>query len=217
MKGGRKRGRETLASIYCLLHAPNWGPGPQPRHVPWLGIEPANCQFTGQRSMYWATQPCLSFFSLHPRTFCFSLLLERGREREKHRCEREASIGCLLEVPRQGIVPPGPGLAPTAYLRVLTGNWTCDLSVVGQCSSHLSRTGQGPDASWSKVPDYLYQNHLGCLLKMWILGRCDTLKPPVPPAEAGRSVLGSGQQHVSVPWRLALCSVHAWVLSRGHL
>ena len=24
--------RETLIS--CLLHAPNWGPGPQPKHVP---------------------------------------------------------------------------------------------------------------------------------------------------------------------------------------
>ena len=29
--------RETLIS--CLLHTPNWGPGLQPRHVPWLGIE----------------------------------------------------------------------------------------------------------------------------------------------------------------------------------
>ena len=25
----------------CLLHAPYWGPGLKPRHVPWLGIEPA--------------------------------------------------------------------------------------------------------------------------------------------------------------------------------
>ena len=27
--------RETL--IGCLSHAPSWGPGPQPRHVPWPG------------------------------------------------------------------------------------------------------------------------------------------------------------------------------------
>ena len=32
-EGERERGRET--SIGCLSHAPNWGPGPQPRHVPW--------------------------------------------------------------------------------------------------------------------------------------------------------------------------------------
>ena len=42
-KGGRRRGdkhvcvRETL--VCCLLNTPNWGPGPQPRHVPGLGIE----------------------------------------------------------------------------------------------------------------------------------------------------------------------------------
>ena len=23
----------------CLMHAPYWGPGLKPRHVPWLGIE----------------------------------------------------------------------------------------------------------------------------------------------------------------------------------
>ena len=27
-------------SIHCLSHAPNWGPGPQPRHVTQWGIEP---------------------------------------------------------------------------------------------------------------------------------------------------------------------------------
>ena len=32
-KGGRKRGRETSMHS-CLLRAPYWGPGPQPRHVP---------------------------------------------------------------------------------------------------------------------------------------------------------------------------------------
>ena len=32
-EGGRKRDRETSV-CGCLSHAPNWGPGPQPRHVP---------------------------------------------------------------------------------------------------------------------------------------------------------------------------------------
>ena len=32
-KGGRKRGRETSV-CGCLLRAPYWGPGLQPRHVP---------------------------------------------------------------------------------------------------------------------------------------------------------------------------------------
>ena len=38
-EGRRKRGRET-SMCGCLSHAPYWGPDPQPRHVPWLGIEP---------------------------------------------------------------------------------------------------------------------------------------------------------------------------------
>ena len=60
-KGGRKRGRnidmwETLImDLGCPSHAPNRGPGPQPRHVPWLGIKPATFWFTGRHSIHWAT------------------------------------------------------------------------------------------------------------------------------------------------------------------
>ena len=50
---GREKGKET--SISCLSHAPNWGPGPQPRDVLWQGREPAALQFPGQRSVLWAT------------------------------------------------------------------------------------------------------------------------------------------------------------------
>ena len=53
-KGGRKRGRETT-KCGCLLHAPCWGPGLQPRLMPWLGIEPRILWFTGWCSIYWAT------------------------------------------------------------------------------------------------------------------------------------------------------------------
>ena len=52
-KGGRKRGRET-SMCGCLSHGPPWGPGPQPRHAPWLGIEPATLWFAGLRSIHWA-------------------------------------------------------------------------------------------------------------------------------------------------------------------
>ena len=37
----------------CLLHTPYWGPGPPPRHVPWLGIEPVT--LWGWHSIHWAT------------------------------------------------------------------------------------------------------------------------------------------------------------------
>ena len=39
----------------CLSHAPYWGPGPQPRYVPGLGLEPAILWFTGLHSISWAT------------------------------------------------------------------------------------------------------------------------------------------------------------------
>ena len=56
---GRERGRETSM---CERHmdrlpptGPQLGPGPQPRHVPRLGIEPATLWFTGQHSIHSAT------------------------------------------------------------------------------------------------------------------------------------------------------------------
>ena len=39
----------------CLSHAPhNREPGPQPSHVPRLGIKPATLWFAGQHSIHWA-------------------------------------------------------------------------------------------------------------------------------------------------------------------
>ena len=53
-KGERKRGKET-SMCGCLSRAPYWGPGPLPRHVPWLGIEPVTLCFAGGHSIHWAT------------------------------------------------------------------------------------------------------------------------------------------------------------------
>ena len=57
-KGGKKRGRETLI-CGCLSHAPYWGPGLQPRHVPWLGIEPVTLWFAGYSQSTKPHQPRL--------------------------------------------------------------------------------------------------------------------------------------------------------------
>ena len=56
----------------CLSHAPCWGPGQQPRHVPWLGIKPATLCFTGQHSIHWAYQPGPSFFIFKVERLIFS-------------------------------------------------------------------------------------------------------------------------------------------------
>ena len=45
----------------CLSRTPYWGPGLQPRHVPWLGIELVTLWFTGWHSIHWAT-PAMAVF-----------------------------------------------------------------------------------------------------------------------------------------------------------
>ena len=59
--GGRKRGRE-ISMCGCLSCAPYWGPGPQPRHVPWPGIEPATFWFSGQHPTHWTTPVKVLYF-----------------------------------------------------------------------------------------------------------------------------------------------------------
>ena len=41
--------------MWLPLMCPNWGPGPQPRHVTWLGIELVILRFKGQYWIHWAT------------------------------------------------------------------------------------------------------------------------------------------------------------------
>ena len=51
---GRERERET-SMCGCLLFTPCWGPGRQPRHVPWMGIQPAMLWLASPRLTLWAT------------------------------------------------------------------------------------------------------------------------------------------------------------------
>ena len=59
-KGGRKR--ET-SMCGCLSSAPYWGPGLQPRHVPWLGLKLVTLWFTGRHSIHRAT-PARTLFNM---------------------------------------------------------------------------------------------------------------------------------------------------------
>ena len=60
-----------LKSSYVVwTHTPNQGPGPQPRHVPWPGIEPATFQFAVWRLTHWATPGLLLMFNPLPWTHC---------------------------------------------------------------------------------------------------------------------------------------------------
>ena len=61
-KGGRETARET-SMCTCLSHGPHWGPGPQPRHVPWLGIELETLCFTAHAQSTELHQPGLVIYS----------------------------------------------------------------------------------------------------------------------------------------------------------
>ena len=58
-KERRRRERKTL--IGCLSQAPKWGPGPQPRHVPWPRIKLPTFQFTGWHSKSTPTRAEIGF------------------------------------------------------------------------------------------------------------------------------------------------------------
>ena len=68
---------------------------------------------------------------------------ERGREGEKHPCEREKSIGCVLHAPWLGSKPATQACA-------LTQNRTHELSVCGMTLNPLNHTGHSRFYSLTK-------------------------------------------------------------------
>ena len=51
-EGERGRETSTCGCLSCGLHS---GPGLSPRHMPWLGIEPATLWLSSRHSIHWAT------------------------------------------------------------------------------------------------------------------------------------------------------------------
>ena len=103
--------REIHWLIGFFLHSPNWGPGPEPRHVPWPGIKPVTLWFAGWYSIHWATPARAKIISFSIFFFLkgFIYFLERGGGREKgggktSMCERNM-IGCLLHALQLRHVP----------------------------------------------------------------------------------------------------------------
>ena len=129
------RGRET-SMCGCLSHIPYWGPGPQPRHLPWLGIELATLWFTGRHLIHWVT-PAKANFVLF-----FRERVRVGERRgEKHRYVRETGIGCLLHAPNWG-PGPQPGHVPWLGMELVT------LWFTGQHSIHWA-TGNYTLRTWN--------------------------------------------------------------------
>ena len=130
-------------SIGCLLHAPSWGPGPQPRHVPWLGMELVTFQFTGRHSIHWTTPARTNLINLLKvffLSFFIFLILTRGHAywfwREGREGERERNID---------------GEASMDWWPctcTLTGTGPATLWFMGWPSNQLSHTGQGKKLSF---------------------------------------------------------------------
>ena len=54
---GREKERERNIKVWLPVHGPYWGPGPQPRHVPWLAIKPATLWFAAHTQFTELHQP----------------------------------------------------------------------------------------------------------------------------------------------------------------
>ena len=106
-EGRKERDRNT--NVWLPLTCPYWGPGPQPRHMPWLEIELVTLWFAGWCSIHWAT----------PTRTMYLFFRERGREGEqegeKHQCVRDSSTSCLSHTPNCG---PGPPLRHVPQLGI---------------------------------------------------------------------------------------------------
>ena len=69
----RGEGREKHQSVVASHSPPHWGPGLQPRHVPWLGIESVTLWFAVLNSLSHASQGWASFYLLRGIIISFSL------------------------------------------------------------------------------------------------------------------------------------------------
>ena len=97
-------GREGETSMCVgLSHTPNWGPGPQPRHVPWLGIKPATLGFADWHSIHWATPARAQFYFLKIDW----LIFRKGKGGRKRRRETSVVASCI---PRSRDLAHNPGV-----------------------------------------------------------------------------------------------------------
>ena len=67
-EGEKHRCVREISMCGWLLHTPNWGPGLQPRHMPWRGIELATFWSAGWCSIHWATPARAQMYFLQEKT-----------------------------------------------------------------------------------------------------------------------------------------------------
>ena len=148
--------------MVCLSCAPNWGPGPQPSHVPRLGIKPATLWCTGQHSIYWATPAregiaCLKILVTHQlktaghRIVLVNIVVKSLSLRLYLFTFREGKKTLMWERNRNQLLLTGTrlGTEPATQACALMGKSTGNLSFSRMTPSQLSHKGQGA------LPSYL--------------------------------------------------------------
>ena len=72
LERGEWREKEGAKNINVWLpsHAPYWGPGPQPRHVPWWGFKLVTLWFAGWHLIHWATPARATLHCIYWMHYC---------------------------------------------------------------------------------------------------------------------------------------------------
>ena len=112
---GREKERKRNISVWLCLVCPCQGPGSQPRHVPWLGIEPVTLWFTGLCSINSLSHTSQTggfiFYFIFFKILFIYLFLERGEERENER-DRNICVWLALTNSAPGDLAHNPGMCP---------------------------------------------------------------------------------------------------------
>ena len=130
----------------CLSRAPQQRPGPQPRCVPWLGIEPTILWFTGRHSIHWPQQPEWSGFIFY--TELNSLDCEQCLHSQisspAHPEGDPGDMSATCPACRQPeLAPPAPGPLPMPQEVPMQFLWTLETSnhsirLAGEIKSYFS-------------------------------------------------------------------------------
>ena len=118
---GREKKRRETSMCGCLSCAPYWGPGPQPRHVPWWEL---NWWPFGSQAGTQSTEPhqpgaqlFVSFLSLKKiflKILFIYFIREEGREKEKERNSNvwELHGSAASRTPPSRDLACNPGMCP---------------------------------------------------------------------------------------------------------
>ena len=94
---GRRQG-EKHPMCGCLSHAPYWEPGRQPRHVPWLGIEPTALWFASLCSIHWVTPARAKLSDIFNTTSCIWWLWSKSCKLTLKEFQPHKSLGSFVRL-----------------------------------------------------------------------------------------------------------------------